>query len=104
VGSGFLLKLDDGRIVGVTTSHSVGDIGDPANALQWIAFDVAGRDGFITESDTLFGAPGAPREGDDMSVDYVLLTVSGEIDQSLALAPDARGGPQPGERVSLHPL
>ncbi len=102
VGSGFLLKLDDGTVVGVTTSHSVGDIGDPGNSLRRIALGIAGREGFVVEFDTLYGSPGVPRTGDDMSVDFVLLKTNGNIDSNLVLTPDPRGAPQPGERVSLY--
>lgn len=100
-GSGFLLRLHNGTVIGVTTSHSVGDIGDPSNGLQHIAFGVAGREGFIVEFERLYGEPGIPRTGDDMTVDYVLLKLSGTVDPALVLTPDARGAPQPGERVAL---
>ena len=102
VGSGFLLKLDDGTVVGVTTSHSVGDLGDPGNSLRRIALGIAGHEGFVVEFDTLYGSPGVPRTGDDMSVDFVLLKTDGNIDSNLVLTPDPRGAPQPGERVSLY--
>ncbi|MEK6574006.1 MAG: serine protease, partial [Chloroflexota bacterium] len=101
VGSGFLLGLDDGTVVGVTTAHSVGDVGDPGNPLQRIALGIAGRDGFVAEFGTLYGSPGVPRTGDDMTVDYVLLKLDGTIDPNFVLTPDPRGAPQPGERVSL---
>ncbi len=102
VGSGFFLRLDDGTVVAVTTSHSVGDIGDPGNSLERIAFGIAGQDGFIAEFGTLYGDPGAPRTGDDMTVDYVLLKTDQAVDPNLILTPDPRGRPQPGERVSLY--
>lgn len=102
VGSGFFLQLADGAVIAVTTSHSVGDIGDPGNTLERIAFGAAGGGGFAAEFDTLYGEPGAPRSGDDMTVDYVLLRVDGEVEPSLVLAPDPRGAPLPGERVSLY--
>jgi hypothetical protein len=99
-GSGFLIRLDDGHIVGVTTAHSV-RIGDPEHVLEQIALRVAGRADFEAEFDTLRGQPGQPRTGSDLTVDYVLLEVDSPIDPVLALIPDPRGAPQPGERVSL---
>jgi hypothetical protein len=100
VGCGFLLLLDDGEVVGVTTAHSV-SLGNPDRPLERIALRVAGRTDFLTEFDTLRGQPGQPRTGGDMTVDYVLLQPAQPIDPGLALAPDPRGAPQPGERVSL---
>jgi len=100
VGSGFLILLNDGTIVGVTTAHSV-LIGDPDHPLEQIALAVAGQSDFVAEFDTLWGQPGQPRTGGDMTVDYVLLQADQPIDSSFVLAPDPRGAPQPGERVSL---
>lgn len=101
VGSGFLLRVAGGEVIGVTTAHSVGDVGDPANLLEQVAFQIPGRDGFVVEFDVLYADPGQPRTGDDMTVDYLLLKPSGTLDLGLALEPDPRGAPQPGERVSL---
>ena len=100
VGSGFLIPLSDGKIVGVTTAHSV-LIGDPDRPLERIALGVAGQTDFVAEFDTLRGQPGQPRTGGDMTVDYVLLRADQPIDSGFVLTPDPRGAPQPGERVSL---
>ena len=100
-GSGFLLRLGDGEIVGVTTAHSV-SFDDPDRPLERIALRVAGQTDFVVEFDTLWGWPGQPRTGEDMTVDYVLLQTDRPIDPDLVLAPDPRGAPQPGERVSLY--
>jgi hypothetical protein len=104
-GSGFFLRLSDGTIVGVTTAHSVGNIADPANTLEHIAFKLAGGDHYLAVFDTLHGPPGIPREGAEfnLTVDYVLLRVPvpDTVEPSLILEPDSRGAPQPGERVSL---
>ncbi|HID65256.1 MAG TPA: serine protease [Anaerolineae bacterium] len=102
VGSGFLLSLSDGKIVGVTTAHSV-SFGNPdhLHLLERIALGVAGQTDFVAEFDTLWGQPGQPRTGGDMTVDYVLLQADQPIDSSFVLRPDPRGAPQPGERVSL---
>ncbi len=100
VGCGFLLSLAESQIIGVTTAHSL-SIGDPGHLLERIAFGVAGRSGFVGEFDTLWGRPGQPRTGEDMTVDYVLLLVNVAVEPDLVLTPDPRGAPQPGERVSL---
>jgi hypothetical protein len=86
--------------VGVTTAHSV-SIGEPNYPLERIALGVAGRSDFVGEFDTLWGQPGRPRTGEDMTVDYVLLQVDVSVEPGLVLHPDPRGAPQPGERVSL---
>jgi len=98
-GSGFLMALAEGDVVGVTTAHSV-SIGDPDRPIERIALSVSGQTGLAAEFDTLRGAPGQPF-ADDLSVDYVLLHVKEPVDPALVLAPDPRGGPQPGERVAL---
>jgi hypothetical protein len=99
-GSGFLLVLDGGEVVGVTTAHSV-PFGNPDRPVDRIGLRVAGQADFVAEFDTLHGQPGQPRTGEDLTVDYVLLHADGTLDPGLVLAPDPRGAPQPGERVSL---
>jgi hypothetical protein len=104
-GSGFFLRLSDGTIIGVTSAHSVGDIADPANTLEHVAFKLAGDDHYLAVFEALHGPPGIPREGAEfnLTVDYLLLQVPAPdtIEPSLILEPDSRGAPQPGERVSL---
>lgn len=100
VGSGFLLRLSDGQIVGVTTAHSLA-LGNPDRPLQHIAFGVAGETDFVIEFDTLRGDPGRARTGDNLTVDYVLLQPSQPPEADMVLSPDPRGAPQPGERVWL---
>jgi len=99
-GSGFLIRLSDGQIVGVTTAHSA-SFGDPNHPPERIALGVVGQTDFVAEFDTLWGQPGQPRMGEDMTVDYVLLRADRPIDSGFVLTPDPRGAPQPGERVSL---
>lgn len=99
-GSGFLLGLGSGDVVGVTTAHSV-SLGDPDRPVERIALRVAGRADPVAEFDMLWGQPGQPRTGEDLTVDYVLLRMDQSVDPGLVLAPDPRGLPQPGERVSL---
>jgi hypothetical protein len=99
-GSGFLLLLESGALVRVTTAHSV-SLGDPNHLVERIALRVAGRSDFVAEFDTLHGQPGRARTGKEITVDYVLLHADRPVDPGLVLAPDPRGAPQPGERVSL---
>jgi hypothetical protein len=101
VGSGFLLRLPSGDIVGVTAAHAV-SLDQPDRPLQQIALGVAGRRGFVGEFDTLQGRPGRRFLPEDLAVDYLLLRVESPVDASLVLMPDPRGSPQPGERVSLY--
>ncbi len=96
VGSGFLLRLADGTIVAVTTAHSVGNLGDPANTITQLAFQQAGQSGYIVESNMLYGQPGVPRWGEDMTVDWLLLKVDTDVDPTLVLEADPRGAPQEG--------
>jgi hypothetical protein len=104
VGRGFLFRLPQGQVVGVTTAHSVSLSGQPP--LRNIALALGERTQPVVEFDTLQGEPGEARSGEDMSVDYVLLKVPPQAtpDPALILDPDSRGLPQPGERVMLYSL
>jgi hypothetical protein len=100
-GSGFFLRLPSGEVIGVTTAHSL-VLGDPNRPLEQIAFAVAGERDRTALFDTLYGQPGVPLHGTDLSVDYVLLRMDERLTElPYALLPDPRGTPQPGERVSL---
>ena len=105
VGSGFLLRLPGGNVIGVTTAHSVAALGLPGNDLQHLLFSahvngtVFGPPAYF---DDLYGPPGAPFSGDDLSVDYVLLQPQALPDTNWAQDPDPRGAAQPGERVALY--
>ena len=99
-GSGFLLRLDNGEVVGVTTAHSV-SLGDPDRLAERIGLRVAGQPDFVAEFDTLRGQPGRPMTVKDLTVDYVLLQADRAVAPGFFLTPDPRGAPQPGERVSL---
>jgi hypothetical protein len=100
-GSGFFLHLPSGKVIGVTTAHSM-VLGDPNHPLEQIAFAMAGERGWTALFDTLYGQPGVSLHGTDLTVDYVLLQLNEDsIDIPYALIPDSRGAPQPGERVSL---
>jgi len=102
VGCGFLLRLPSGTVIGVTTAHSVAGLGKPGNAIEQIALAVPASADHLADFGELYGEPGAPFSGDDLSVDYVLLRLPGSVDQALAQDPDTRGAPQPGERVALY--
>jgi hypothetical protein len=105
VGSGFLLRLPGGSVIGVTTAHSVAGLGKPGSDLQHMIFEAhlsRPTSSPPTRFDNLYGPPGAPFSGDDLSVDYVLLQPQTLTDTSWAQGPDPRGAAQPGERVALY--
>jgi hypothetical protein len=104
VGRGFLFRLPDGQIVGVTTAHSLSFNSQPP--LKGIALAQGERSQPVVEFDTLRGEPGTARTGEDMTIDYVLLSapIDQRIDPALILEPDPRGLPQVGERVALYSL
>lgn len=102
VGHGFVLRLADGGLVGITTAHSLSFDAQPP--LRRVALMAAGMAVPAWEADRLHGEPGTARSGEDMTVDYVLLAISPDaaIDPGLVVQPDPRGLPQPGERVTLY--
>lgn len=102
VGCGFLMARSDAPAspVGVTTAHSAPP-GDPNHVLESIQLRAVQPSGYTLEFSTLYGAPGRPRSGDDLTVDYVLLRPSHAVESGYVLLADPRGAPQPGERVSL---
>jgi len=99
-GSGFVLRLPSGEIIGVTTAHSLFDV-YPEGTLRTVGLGPNGQSAPLIETDTYYGPPGVPLTGDDVSVDYVLLKLTNP-DPAYALDPDPRGAPQPGERVTLY--
>jgi len=96
-GSGFLLRLPDDNVIGVTTAHSLGG-GD----FTLIGFTIAGRGESAATFTQVYVPLGRPRTGADMTIDYVLLRPDLPPDPAIVLRPDPRGAPQPGERVSLY--
>ncbi len=104
VGRGFLFRLSDGQVVGVTTAHSMSFSSQPP--LESITLAQGERSQPVIAFDALHGEPGKARTGEDMAIDYVLLHVpiDHSIDPALILDPDPRGLPQPGERVMLYSL
>ena len=100
-GSGFVIQLKNGNVIGVTTAHSLTDLGEQGNRLSKIAFHLPSSGNVVIDSDTLHGDAGVARTTFDLTVDYVLLRLNGSIHPNYILIPDARGSPQLGERVSL---
>jgi hypothetical protein len=102
VGRGFLLRLPNGEVIGVTTAHSIAFEAGPRN----IALALGEQTRPVLEFDTFHGEPGRARSGEDMTVDYVLLhaPIDFSIDLALILDPDSRGSPLVGERVALYTL
>jgi hypothetical protein len=101
VGSGFLLEIPDGTVIGVTTAHSLATLGAEALRPDRVLFTQQDSDEATLTFQALCGEPGSPRTGDDLSVDYVLLRMDQETDPRLVLQADPRGAPQPGERVVM---
>ncbi len=97
VGSGFLLELPNGDVIGVTTAHGTGLA--PANS---ITFKIAAEDDPIATFAEDYTLRGRARNDQDMTVDYVLLQPDVTPHAVLVLQPDPRGAPQHGERVSLY--
>jgi hypothetical protein len=104
VGSGFLLRLPDGAVVGVTTAHSLDDLGRADSPLSAVSFGPSGAGESSVEFDLLFGVPGTPRTGWELEMDCVLFGIPDPagLDPAWILAPDDRALPQPGERVTLY--
>ena len=96
-GSGFLLELPNGDVIGVTTAHSLGE-----GHFAPLSFVAAGRGDVAASFRALYAPLGRPHTGTHMTSDYVLMTPDAPPDSSLVLRPDPRGGPQPGERASLY--
>lgn len=97
MGSGFLLQLPNGDVVGVTTAHSLGE-----GNFYPMVFQPAGREQVAAEFDELYAPLGRPRTGADMTIDYVVMRPAVPPDRVSVLQADPRGIPQPGERVSLY--
>ncbi|MCS6910476.1 MAG: serine protease [Anaerolineales bacterium] len=96
VGSGFLLRLPEGDVVGVTTAHSVNLF-----IVQRFAFHLPQSPEALLEFTTYHGPPGRAFHGYRFDVDFVLLKVDVLPEAAPVLTPDPRGRPEPGERVAL---
>ncbi len=98
VGCGFFLAAGEKRQVAVTTAHSLNLEG----GLPDLAFRFPDRPESRIDFEGLAGPPGRARSGEDLTVDYLLLTPASEPPVTQVLTPDPRGQPQPGERVTLY--
>ena len=97
VGSGFLLGLPNGDVIGVTTAHSVG----PGN-FPPIAFTTVNGGATVATFRELYAPLGLPITGTVLTNDYILMIPESPPDAAVVLQPDPRGAPQPGERVLLY--
>jgi hypothetical protein len=100
-GSGFLLQLPGGALIGVTTAHSLA-----GRAAQPVRFALPGESAFVAEFGLPYLARGVPHGSGEppaeLRADLVLLRPEAALDPGRALLADERGGPQPGERVWLY--
>ena len=96
-GSGFLLELPNGDVIGVTTAHSLGE-----GHFAPLAFVAAGRGETVATFHTLYAPLGRPQTNSNLTTYYVLMKPDTPPDPSAILRPDSRAEPQPGERVSLY--
>jgi hypothetical protein len=96
-GSGFLLLLANDHAIGVMTAHSL----DWAASPQMLAFHLPQQSQSLIEFDLRTAGVGRAFTGYRFDVDFVVLPTDEPVDTALGLQPDARGGPQPGERVVL---
>jgi hypothetical protein len=101
IGSGFLLRLPSGEVIGVTTAHSFYLSGWPGKAIDSMAFLPPQHDAPVATFDAFYGPPGHVFTQYHFSNDYALLKVTQLNDEALVLEPDPRGAPQAGERVTL---
>lgn len=101
VGSGFLLRLDSGGVIGVTTAHSLVLSGWVGRRLETLTFRLPQAADEIAVFRRFHGPPGQVFAGYDFARDYVLLVPDEPTAEALALTPDPRGAPVPGERVVL---
>ncbi|RPJ42642.1 MAG: hypothetical protein EHM21_12525 [Chloroflexi bacterium] len=90
---GFLLRLEDGRRVGISAAHATPSLADstPAEFLSPGGARLAGLKGQIER--------GSAFRQDHFTRDYVLWEVGDEVGPEIFLAPDPRGAGQPGEKV-----
>jgi hypothetical protein len=96
-GSGFLLELPNGDVIGVTAAHSTGNASP-----DHIVFARAGETQPVATFENDYAPRGQARTGADMTIDYALFQLHDGVDPSVVLRPDPRGGPQAGERVLLY--
>lgn len=96
-GSGFLLALPNGDVVGVTAAHATVN-----TTADHIMFARAGETQPVATFENDYVPRGTARIGSDITVDYALFRLRADVDRSIVLQPDPRDAPQPGERVLLY--
>ncbi|MEW6718692.1 MAG: hypothetical protein AB1345_14480 [Chloroflexota bacterium] len=97
-GSGFILELPDGNLIGVTTAHS---LGLPQTLPNDTSISLRSADDSILTALLQDCLVGAPRTDANLTVDYLILPVLSAVPTHLVLKPDPRGSAQAGERVVL---
>lgn len=97
VGSGFLLKLPNGAVIGVTTAHSL-----ILSAAPTVSFRLPQAQAALIQFAEFHGQPGTAFTGYNFSTDFVFLKVNELPRTAPVLTPDARGLPELGERVILY--
>lgn len=102
LASGFLLRLTDGTVLGVTTAHSLYFNGWPARAITHLAFRLPQATADLVRFSQFFGRPGRIFTGYNFQRDYVLLRPETLPADLPVLDVDPRGAPEPGERVVLY--
>lgn len=102
IGSGFLLRLADDDVIGVTTAHSLYLSGWPGRAVDHLVFRLPQSEENLVRFDVFRGRPGRTFTSYHFDRDYVLLQPAQLPDNAPVLAADPRGAPQPGERVVLY--
>jgi hypothetical protein len=92
----FLLRLEDNRLVAVSTAHALSPQAreNPAVLLSSNNVGMAALSGPIKR--------GSPFRQDHFTMDYVLWKVEEVIDPGSILQPDPRGAGQPGESILVY--
>ena len=96
VSCGFLMRLPEGRQLGVSAAHSTMAL--PADMPARFNF----TDGALAVELTGQLRIGRPFVGEDFTSDYALWTIKGSAAEAQILTPDPRGYPVPGERIWLY--
>lgn len=98
VGSGFLLQMPNGLVLGVTTAHSLNLI-EPRPTLSFRLPQAAAA---LITFDDFYGPPGTAFTHYNFNTDFVLLSAAELPSSAPVLMPDTRGLPQLGERVVMY--
>ncbi len=93
---GFLLQLEDGQRVGISTAHAV-----PALPPGTTAVFLDPEGGLVAHLNSQIGRGRTFRQ-DHFTTDYALWSVASNTPAERLLKPDPRGQAQPGERILLY--